>query len=269
MGGAGIRRGLRAPSGPSAAPAAPGFDRPDLGMLAGFDPDPLPYLATDGVNRIFLQTARWSYDLAGNPVSPYFVQQGVSTAQPLSEPAGLFGKPSIYYTTDDFLATADAVLANLLDGTQPHTLYAVIDRDNTTGLYAGNNVVTLGDSGSSAHSQLWGSASTDVDLMYRGLGGGGTVTGTIPLGVSPVRITASYAPGTATLWVGGNQSASASISSVTTCDRLYIGVQRFAASFTNYMYGRMGLILIYRIFHSAAQRAYVWGLLQSYYPGLP
>lgn len=263
MGGAGMRRGLRAPT--SAASTVDPFARSDLGMLAGFDPD-IAYLGLDGSTRASLIQARWSYDLAGAAVAAYSLSQGSSGARPLYEATGLLSKPSLYYVTDDFLSTADATLANLLDGTQPHTIYAVVDRDTAS---SNNSVCTLGDSASSTNVQIWGTATgAGIDQVYRQGVGSGIATGTQLPGTSAARMTVLYTPGTCQTWVASTLSANAAVTVSNTCDRVYLGAYRYSGAFGNFMNGRIGMVLIYRVAHDAAQRAYVWGLLQAHYSGL-
>jgi hypothetical protein len=262
---AGLRRDL---GGGGVAPAAPSFDRSDLGLVCGLDPA-LPYLAADGANRVFYQNARWAYDLAGAPAA-YTFEQWTGTAQPLYEAAGLLGKPCLYYTTDDFLSTTDGVLAGILDGTQVCTVYAAVDRDSATG--STNCIWSLGDSGASQNSMLHrAQVTTGADFYLRAatLTGSNNSAGSQTDGGAPARYTFSYGGTSVDTWVGSVASIVAHPNAHTpACDRLYLGAQRFNGAIASFMAGRIGLLLFYAKLHDAAQRAFVWGLLQSFYPGL-
>jgi hypothetical protein len=241
---------------------ADSFDRADLGMLAGFDPDPF-YLAYDGSNRVSVMQARYAYTLAG-AATTYDVRSSAA-AMPLYEATGIFGKPSLYFTTDDFMATADALLANILDGTQAYTAYAVVDRD---GVGATDNVWGLGDSASSANA-IFHRHSPANDQVRRLAAGTSLWSGSQATGTSPVRETAQYTGAVVNTWVGSSASVVAQADAIApVCDRVLFGCQRFSGSNSTFLAGRIGMLLIYRLAHDAAQRAYVWGLLQAHYSGL-
>jgi hypothetical protein len=228
-------------------------DEPDI--VAWFDPT--SGVTMDGSNRVSFWESR---------VNGHAVAQLSSPSQPLFEAAGLLGQAALYFDGARYLSTLTAALANSLDGAQPHTMVAVIDRN----VAATNNAIcTLGDSASSTNVQIWGTATgTGIDSVYRQGVGSVNVLGTLMPGTSPARMMMSYTPGNVSLWVNDVASASVAATVANTCDRVVIGAYRYSGAYANLMTGRIADILILNTARSIASLANLLAYLDAKYPGL-
>jgi len=259
FGGAGIRRGVRA-NGSGSSSVAAYSPTSEAGYTAWFD-HTYGYAKDTGA----LLDGRLSLLLDRS--NTYTIAQGTSGNQPLWSNTGILGRAAAYYTTDDYMATLDGVLAGILDGTQAYTAYEVVKRDNTA---LSENTWSLGVSGSAA-TALFNRFFAAPDQQRRfDAGAGSTATGTISTTTSVMRVTRQYTGSAWNTWIGSSLSSNAvaDTQSVGACDRFYVGAQRFSGVFGSFFSGWIGDIIIYTAAHDAAARARVWAYLQTLYVGL-
>lgn len=244
---AGISAG-RSGAAPSGGGAYTPLTEPDI--AAWFDHG--SGYAVDGSNRLSALVDRRGV---------YSLGQASGPAQPLWSATGILNHAAAYYTTDDWMSTLDASLANLLDGSQQITVYAVVKKD--TSLKA-ERFWCFGDSGSGSQRIQLGTLVSGADIGDRG----GAATGTQTPGTGAVRVTYSWNGSNNLTWVGSTASENSADANTPTCDRLFFGAQRFGGGFANYFSGWMGDWLAFTTSHNGTTRSRIWSYLQSVYTGL-
>lgn len=236
----GLRRPVRAPYAPVGGDAEFGAATVS-DMLVWCDPD--EEYATFHPTTLRVSGLAHRYIKPGSGITD--LAQASSPAQPLYSPTGILGKPALYYTGGDYLESTDSVLAGLLDGSQAYTTFYVINRDVEVAV---DGVWSIGDSGSSQNSILHRMTTSggSIDWVLRGTTANTQNAGNQTDSAAPAYCRFVYDGSSYDSAVNNVDSLSgASNTRTPSCDKFYIGIDRFLGAFGGQMDGWIAEILIY------------------------
>jgi hypothetical protein len=230
-----MRRGGRF-SAPVGA-AAPALEAPETisGLLAWFDPS-INVTKAGTPERVSSHISR-----EGNE---YEILQASGPAQFLWSATGILGNPAFYGDGARYLDGVVA-LGEMIDGSAPHSIVFVCDRDTTTSF---DTVFAIGaEAGTSVSFVRPAGTNFFNHSRFRADGGTSSYASTAAATASPSYHVLTY-DGTNSAWrsngVSGGSGANA-IAQDVACVRTAIGARRFNGTYASFMTGWIGDVLVY------------------------
>lgn len=235
----------------------------------GGAPTPIPETVPGLVEWLDTEETYVSYDggskaslLVGRYAGHNFTSSGTARPTWSGSVAALNNNPGLYYTTDDFMECVDG-LAEKFDASQPHSIFAVVDRDSdgAAGAILGCNV-----SGSGTDRIICSFDSAGNMNYVRDSGGSATsVASTAGEGGSPAYVAWFWTPDTVNFTVNGASDGSGSVAKTPTLSQCAIGARKYLTAYANFLSGWVAEILIYDSVLSGANLTSINGYFATKY----